>query len=64
MGKPIRIFFSPLTRRFYATRSYREIAPGQVECTGEKFDVTSDIGALIEQHGVTFIERPTKEGTS
>ncbi len=53
-SKPIRVFFSPLTRRFYATRAFREIKPGVVECTGEKFDVTNDIAAIIEREGVTF----------
>lgn len=53
-SKPIRVFFSPLTRRFYATRAFREIRPGQVECTGDKFDVTNDIAAIIEREGVTF----------
>ena len=52
--KPIRIFYSTLTNRFYATRAYREVRPGLVECTGEKFDVTNDIAALIEEHSVTF----------
>jgi len=54
--KPIRVFFSPLTRRFYATRAYRELSPGYMECTGEKFDVTNDIASLIEEHEVTFTE--------
>lgn len=56
MKRPIRVFFSSLSRRFYATRSYREIAPGQIECTGEKFDVTNDIAALIKEYEVTFQE--------
>jgi hypothetical protein len=56
--KPIRVFFSTLSRRFYATRSWREISPGVVECTGEKFDVTNDIAAMIEQHEVTFVNKP------
>jgi len=55
MSKPIRIFFSELSRRFYATRSYREDARGIVTITGEKFDVTNEIAGLIEQHDVTFI---------
>lgn len=54
MKKPIRVFFSPLSRRFYATRHYREIMPGQVECTGEKFDVTNDIGAIVTENKIVF----------
>lgn len=55
--KPIRIFFSPLSRRLYATRHYKETAPGQITCTGEKFDVTDEIANLIEQEKLTFVER-------
>lgn len=55
--KPIRIFFSPLTRRFYATSAYRELSPGHVECTGQKFDVTNEIASLINEHNVAFVER-------
>lgn len=61
--KPIRVFYSELTRRFYATQRYREIAPGHVECAGEKFDVTNDIAALMEQHRITFEERKMAENT-
>lgn len=53
-SKPIRVFYSVLTQRFYATRTYREIKPGVVEVTGEKFDVTNDIAAIIKREGVTF----------
>ena len=35
MAKPIRVFFSPVTRRFYATRTYKEISPGSIEVTGQ-----------------------------
>jgi hypothetical protein len=57
--KPIRVFFSPLTRRFYATRAYREEPNGIVVVTGEKFDVTKDIAGLVEQHQITFT--PTQD---
>jgi len=52
--KPIRIFYSVLTQRFYATRAWREIKPGLIEVTGEKCDVTNDIAGLIHQHGLEF----------
>jgi hypothetical protein len=58
MSKPIRVFFSPLSRRFYASRAYKEEANGIVTITGEKFDVTNEIASLIEQNGVTFTRRP------
>lgn len=54
---PIRVFFSELSRRFYATRAYKVDAHGLVTVTGEKFDVTNDIAELIERHSVTFTKR-------
>jgi hypothetical protein len=53
-SKPIRVFFSELSRRFYATRAYRIDDRGIVTVTGKKFDVTNDIAGLIEQHEVEF----------
>lgn len=53
-SKPIRVFYSVLSRRFYATRAYREVKPGVVEVTGEKYDVTNDIAGIITEHSVTF----------
>lgn len=61
MSKPIRIFFSELSRRFYATRAYRIEASGVVTVTGEKFDVTNEIAALIEKHDLTFVRRDDME---
>ena len=55
--KPIRIFFSPMTRRLMASRAYKEISPGVIEITGEAFDVTNDIAELIERHELTFTRR-------
>jgi hypothetical protein len=52
--KPIRVFYSVLSQRFYATRAYRQVKPGVVEVTGEKFDVTNDIAGIIQREGVTF----------
>jgi hypothetical protein len=52
--KPIRVFWSPLSRRLYATRAWREIKPGLIECTGERFDVTNDIAELIIRHDLDF----------
>jgi hypothetical protein len=42
------------SRRFYASRAYREEADGIVTITGEKFDVTNDIARHIVEGGVTF----------
>jgi hypothetical protein len=61
VSKPIRIFWSGLSQRFYASRAYKEIKPGIVEITGEKFDVTADIAALIIKNCITFSELPAKD---
>lgn len=53
-SKPIRIFYSLLSNRFYASRAYKESGPGQVTITGEKFDVTNQIAALIIEHDIEF----------
>lgn len=52
--KPIRVFWSGLSQRFYATRAYKEIKPGIIEVTGDKFDVTDDIARLIIAHDIKF----------
>lgn len=62
-SRPIRIFWSPLSRRFYASRAYKEVKPGVVTITGEQFDVTNEIAALIEKHGITF-DRVEKQETA
>lgn len=61
--KPIRIFFSVLTERFYATRAWREVPgkPGMITVSGEKFDVTNEIAGLIEQYNVTFTKKEKVE---
>jgi hypothetical protein len=61
--KPIRIFFSVLTERFYATRAWREVPgkPGVITVTGEKFDVTNEIAGLMEQYNVTFTKKERAE---
>ena len=57
-SKPIRIFYSELSKRFYATQRYRIDDKGLVTVTGEKFDVTNEIAALIEQYNIKFERRP------
>ena len=54
MQKPIRIFWSPLSQRFYASRAYKEVKPGVVEITGQQFDVTADIAALVIKNDIIF----------
>jgi len=59
--KPIRVFYSTLSQRFYATKAWRECPPPNgaryIEVTGEQFDVTDDIAGLIEQHNIAFKRR-------
>lgn len=61
MSKPIRVFFSGLSRRFYASSAYKDKGNGLVTITGAKFDVTNEIAALIEQHDVIFTRRPNAD---
>lgn len=52
--KPIRVFFSTLSNRFYATSAYRIDGNGNATVTGKKHDVTDDIAGLINQHDIEF----------
>ena len=54
MPKPIRVFYSDLSQRFYATRAYKEVKPGVVEVTGDKFDVTDDIARIVSIRNISF----------
>lgn len=63
--KPIRVFYSPLSGRFYAANRYRvEERDGRefVTITGEKYDVTSDIGAAVVEHDLEFTDVSTEGG--
>ena len=53
-SKPIRVFYSEFSGRFYASRAYKQIKPGIVEITGQKFDVTNDIARHVLQHDIQF----------
>lgn len=54
--KPIKIFYSELSGRLYASQHYK-ITPTAVVITGEKSDVTNDIGAIIHRHNLEFTEK-------
>ena len=60
--KPIRMFYSDLSRKFYASSSYKIVKiEGDrefVEITGQKDDVTQQIASLIDAHEITFTVRP------
>jgi hypothetical protein len=59
MQKPIRVFYSTLSQRFYASNAYKEERPGIVTITGKKFDVTQDIARLIvENEIIAFTSQP------
>jgi len=61
MRKPIRVFYSELSRRFYATAHYKE-KPNKagthtiVMITGAKFDVTDDIARAMKAYDLEFAE--------
>jgi hypothetical protein len=61
--KPIRVFYSILSQRFYASRAYKieehnEVTTAMI--TGEKFDVTDDIAAMVLEHDIEFTKLPEK----
>lgn len=57
MKKPIRVFYSELSGRFYASQYYKQTTPTMVTITGEKFDVTDDIGAAVKRYDLEFTVR-------
>ena len=52
--KPIRVFYSRLSQRFYASSHYRDDGNGLVTITGAKFDVTNDIASLVIEEKIEF----------
>ena len=52
--KPIRVFYNEMSSRFYASRAYKQIRPGVVLITGQKFDVTNDIGYAAVKFNLEF----------
>lgn len=61
MAKPIRVFWSIMGQRFYASRAYR-IDGDVCTITGEKFDVTDDIAAAVVKHEIEFAKEERKAG--
>ena len=57
-SKPIRVFYSTLSGRFFATAHYRE-ARDHVVITGKKYDVTNDIGRAVCEHDIEFSPKET-----
>ena len=51
--KPIRIFWSELGQRFYASQHYK-IEGERATITGQKFDVTEDIAHNVVTYGIEF----------
>lgn len=58
MKKPIRVFWSELGKRFYASQYYKiENVDGnkqRITITGEKFDVTDDIAKAVLENKIEF----------
>lgn len=53
--KPIRVFYSTLSRRFYASAHWRvEGGRGVVVITGKKYDVTDDIASMVLKYDLEF----------
>ena len=55
--RPIRVFYSTLTDRFYATQHWKEEG-NHIVVTGKKYDVTQDVAAAVVTHEVTFSPLP------
>ena len=67
MSKPIRVFYSELSGRFYASAHYRTTRSEdgtyeRVTITGQKFDVTDDIGAAVTKYDLEFTPRKKRGG--
>ena len=60
MGQQIRVFWSALSGKFYATGSYKEDGD-KVVVTGKKYDVTQAIASAIMAHELSFTEKKTTE---
>jgi hypothetical protein len=56
--RPIRVFYSELSGRFFASQRYREEG-NHIVITGKKYDVTNDIGAAVVKHELWFSPVPT-----
>lgn len=55
--KPIRVFYSEMSGRLYATRDYREQTVNgrtRIVITGEKFDVTNDVAGIVLSNNLEF----------
>jgi 2-keto-3-deoxy-6-phosphogluconate aldolase len=55
MKKPIKIFYSTLSERFYASSQYK-IKENVAVITGDKTDVTNDIAEAIIKYGIEFVK--------
>ncbi len=56
--KPIRVFWSPLSERFYASKAWKQESNGVVVITGQKFDVTEDVEYFLAKAGYVKGETP------
>lgn len=58
MKKPIKVFWSELGNRFYASQHYKieqlDNVRQRVTITGEKFDVTDDIAKAVLENEIEF----------
>ena len=52
--KPIKVFYSQLSGRFYASNQYRHDKNGFYVITGPKDDVTNDIGRAVTHYDIAF----------
>lgn len=51
--KPIKVFYSELSKRFYASQHYKQKGD-HVVITGRKYDVTQDIAQAVVHYDLEF----------
>ena len=57
MEKPMKLFYSPISGRVYASKEYKIIKMGEktyYKITGEKYDVTRDFMELLKEDIATM----------
>lgn len=58
--KPIRVFYSDISGRFFATKHWKETPnpdgkTTSIKITGKKYDVTQDVASAVVRHDLEFV---------
>lgn len=65
--KPIRVFYSDLSGRFFATKHWKEKPnpdgkTALIEITGKKYDVTQDVASAVVRYDLEFVRVDEQDG--